>query len=203
MSSGRFTLAVGVGYLKGEFAALGVDYEERASLVDEALQVVRAIWTTDNVSFEGKHFSAHGITAHPRPVVCPPIWVGGNTAAARDRVVRHGDGWCPFAAPPMLARVTKTATMDAADRLAAGIEDLRRRCDAAGRDSATIDITFNGLRGTPGTAEFRADAYLSELERLAGLGVTAVQLSVPGDALQHALEAIEEFGKSVISVIAR
>ena len=93
----------------------------------------------------------------------------------------------------MLARVTKTATMDAADRLAAGIEDLRRRCDAAGRDSATIDITFNGLRGTPGTAEFRADAYLSELERLAGLGVTAVQLSVPGDALQHALAAIEEF----------
>ena len=95
--------------------------------------------------------------------------------------------------------MTKTATMDAADRLAAGIDDLRRRCDAAGRDSATIDITFNGLRGTPGTAEFRADAYLSELERLAGLGVTAVQLSVPGDALQHALEAIEEFGKSVIN----
>ena len=199
LSSGRFTLAVGVGYLKGEFAALGVDYEERASLVDEALQVIRAVWTTDSVSFEGRHFSAHGITAHPRPVVCPPIWVGGNTAAARDRAVRHGAGWCPFAAPPILARVTKTATMDAADRLAAGIDDLRRRCDAAGRDSATIDITFNGLRGTPGTAEFRADAYLSELERLAGLGVTAVQLSVPGDALQHALEAIEEFGKSVIN----
>src|SRR6201984_2878741 len=58
---GRFTLAVGVGYLKREFAALGVDYDERAALFDEALDVIRAIWTTDDVSFEGKHFTAGGL----------------------------------------------------------------------------------------------------------------------------------------------
>ena len=45
LSGGRFTLAVGVGYLKREFAALGVDFEERGALVEEALQVIRAIWT--------------------------------------------------------------------------------------------------------------------------------------------------------------
>lgn len=199
LSGGRFVLAVGVGYLKAEFAALGVDFDQRATLMDEALQVVRAVWTTDDVSFIGKHFAARGITAHPRPAICPPIWVGGNTAAARDRVVRHGDGWCPFAAAPLLARVTKTAAMDAGDGLAAGIEDLRRRCDAAGRDHGTVDVTFNGLRGTPGTAEFNADTYLSEVERLARLGVSAVQLTVPGDGVSHALEAIEEFGESVIT----
>ena len=65
LSGGRFTLAVGVGYLKREFAALGVSYDERAELFDEALQVIRAIWTGDDISFEGKHFSARGITAHP------------------------------------------------------------------------------------------------------------------------------------------
>ena len=98
LSGGRFTLAVGVGYLKREFAALGVDFEERAALFDEALDVIRAIWTTDDVTFEGKHFSARGITAHPRPVSDPhpPIWIGGNTGAARRRVAEKGDGWCPF-----------------------------------------------------------------------------------------------------------
>src|SRR5436305_4799444 len=93
LSNGRFTLAVGVGYLKREFAALGVTYDERAELFEEALQVIRAVWTSDDISFEGKHFSARGITARPRPVAHPhpPIWIGGNTAAARQRVVQYGD----------------------------------------------------------------------------------------------------------------
>ncbi len=67
LSGGRFILAVGVGYLKREFAALGVDHSERAELFDEALQVIRAVWTSADISFEGRHFSARGITAHPRP----------------------------------------------------------------------------------------------------------------------------------------
>lgn len=200
LSGGRFTLAVGVGYLKGEFAALGVDFDMRAGIVDEALDVIRRVWTDDDVTFDGAHFQLRGITAHPRPKVCPPIWIGGNTAAARRRVVAHGDGWCPFAAPEALARATRTATMDADAELTVGIEDLRRRCDAAGRDFAEIDIAFNGLRGTPGTPEFRSDAYLSTLDRLVELGVTTIQLSVPGDGLAHALESIAEFGESVIAV---
>lgn len=87
LSNGRFTLAVGVGYLKREFAALGVDYDERAELFEEALQVIRAAWTTDDLSFEGRHFTARGITARPRPLSRPhpPIWIGGNTASARRR----------------------------------------------------------------------------------------------------------------------
>ncbi|OOK71142.1 putative F420-dependent oxidoreductase family domain protein [Mycobacterium kansasii] len=99
LSGGRFTLAVGVGYLKREFAALGVDYDERAELFEEALQVIRAVWTSDDISFVGRHFTASGITAHPRPLSPPPIWIGGNTRAARRRVAHYGDGWCPF--PPL------------------------------------------------------------------------------------------------------
>lgn len=200
LSGGRFTLAVGVGYLRGEFAALGVEYEQRAGIVDEALEVIKRIWSEDDVTFAGADFELAGITAHPRPDIRPPIWVGGNSAAARRRVVAHGDGWCPFAAPAMLAKTTKTATMDDDAELTLGIEDLRRRCDAAGRDFAEIDIAFNGLRGTPGTPEFRSEAYLAEVERLAALGVTTIQLSVPGDGLAHALESIAEFGESVIAV---
>ena len=201
LSDGRFTLAVGVGYLKREFAALGVDYDERAALFEEALGVIRAIWTGDDISYEGKHFTAKGITAHPRPVSQPhpPIWIGGNTAAARERVMKYGDGWCPFPAPAVLAQTARTAALDSLEALSVGIDDLRRRFDAAGRDWSRTDITFtNNGGGNPGADGFNADAYLSGVEKLAALGVTWLQVSVLGDSLAHAVEAIERFGTSVI-----
>ena len=202
ISGGRFTLAVGVGYLKREFAALGVDFDDRAALFEEALDVIRAIWTADDISYEGKDFTAKGITAHPRPVSKPhpPIWVGGNTAAARQRVTKYGDGWCPFPAPAVLAHTARTAAMDS-EKLAQGIDDLRRRLDAAGRDSSKIDVSFTGHDGgNPGDDDFNADAYLSGVEKLAALGVTWLQVGVPGDSLAHAVDAIGRFGTSVIDV---
>jgi probable F420-dependent oxidoreductase len=201
LSDGRFTLAVGVGYLKREFAALGVDFDERAALFEEALEVIRAIWTADDVTFEGREFTAKGITAHPRPVSSPhpPIWIGGNTAAARQRVATYGDGWCPFAAPAALAQTARTAALDSVEGLTEAIADLRRRLDAAGRESAAVDITFTNLGGgSPADDDFNADTYLSGMEKLEALGVTWLQVGVPGDSLAHAIEAIERFGSSVI-----
>lgn len=200
LSEGRFTLGVGVGYLKREFTALGVEFDERGELFDEALEVIRGIWTTDDFSYEGRHFTASGITAHPRPVSRPhpPIWIGGNTAAARRRVTTHGDAWCPFPAPAMLAKTARTAELDAGT-LGAGIDDLRRRLEAAGRDPSAIDISFtNAEGGSPGADDFNADAYLAGVEKLAALGVTWLQVGLPGDSLTHVLETIERFDKSVI-----
>ncbi|WP_370068381.1 LLM class F420-dependent oxidoreductase [Mycobacterium sp. MAA66] len=200
LSGGRFTLAVGAGYLKREFAALGVDFDERATLVEEALQVIRAIWTSDDVSFEGTHFTAAGITAHPRPSSPPPIWIGGNTAAARRRAVVYGDGWCPFPAPAALAQTARTASLESLAELKSGIDDLHRRLDEAGRDPAGVDITFsNAVGGVPGENSFDADAYLSGIAELVGLGVTWVQVQVPGDSLTHAKDAIAQFGEQVIA----
>ncbi|BDB39950.1 MULTISPECIES: LLM class F420-dependent oxidoreductase [Mycobacterium] len=202
LSEGRFTLAVGVGYLRREFAALGVDYDERAALFEEALEVIRAIWTSDDITYQGKHFDARGITAHPRPVSRPPIWVGGNTTTARQRVAQFGDGWCPFPAPAGLARTAGTAPMDSLEILAAGIEDLRRRCEKLDRDWSALDVTFtNSEGGSPATDDFAADTYLDGLEKLAALGVTWVSVHLPGDSLAHVLETIDRFGSSVIDVI--
>ncbi|CAN5166573.1 LLM class F420-dependent oxidoreductase [soil metagenome] len=202
MSDGRFTLAVGLGYMRREFAALGVDFDSRAALFDEALQVIRAVWTGDDLTFEGQNFTAKGITAHPRPVSTPhpPIWIGGNTGTARQRVAAHGDGWAPFAAPPGLATTAGTAAMDSIEALTAGADDLRRRLDAAGRDPAAIDISFNSFTGgSPGTPDFNVDAYLTGLDELARVGVTWVQVSMPGDSLAHLLETIDSFGQQVIA----
>lgn len=201
LSGGRFTLAVGVGYLKREFTALGVDYDERTDLFDEALDVIRAVWTTDDISIEGRHFTARGITAHPRPMSQPhpPIWIGGNTAAARQRVVLHGDGWCPFPAPPELAQTARTAAIDSIERLADGIDDLRRRFDAAGRDWSAVDVVSTNFEGgSPGRDDFNADTYLTGVEKLAALGVTWLHVALPGDSLAHVLETLERFRMLVI-----
>ena len=202
LSGGRFTLAVGTGYLKREFAALGVDYDERNAVFDESLEVIRAIWTGDDITFEGAHFTAKGITAHPRPLSNPhpPIWIGGNTGTARGRVATHGAGWCPFPAPPGLADTAGTAALDSIEKLADAIDDLRRRCDAAGRDWSGIDITFTNFEGgSPATDSFNADAYLTALDRLGAIGVSWVQVSMPGDSLAHVVETIDRFGKTVIN----
>ena len=202
LSGGRFTLAVGAGYLKAEFAALGVEHSERNELFDESLEVLKAIWTGDDVSFEGRHFTARGITGNPRPVSQPhpPIWIGGNSARARRRVVEHGDGWCPFPAPAMVARTARTGALDTPDLLAEAIEDLRRRLDAAGRDPATVDITFsNPAGGEPVSDDFNADAHLDGLESLASLGVTWAQVGIPGDSLEHAVETIQRYGEQIIA----
>ena len=202
LSEGRFTLAVGVGYLKWEFAALGVRYDQRTALFDEALAVIRRIWTEDELSVDGHHFTASGITVYPRPVSrpYPPIWVGGNTAAARQRVADHGDGWCPFPAPPSLAATARTASLDSVERLSVAIDDLRRRLDAAGRDPAAVDITFTNFNGgDPGGDDFDADAYLAGVEDLEKLGVSWLQVTVPGDSREHLLETLARFGETVIS----
>jgi probable F420-dependent oxidoreductase len=203
ISGGRFTLGVGVGYLKREFAALGVDFDERGELFDEALEVIRGIWTTDDFSYEGRHFTASGITAHPRPVSRPhpPIWIGGNTAAARRRVTAHGAGWCPFPAPAVLAQTARTAEMNS-ETLGEGIDDLHRRLETADRDPSVVDISFtNAEGGSPGDDAFNADAYLDGVEKLAALGVTWLQVGLPGDSLPHTLETIERFGTLVIDKV--
>lgn len=204
LSGGRFTLAVGAGYLKREFAALGVDYDQRTALFDEALAVIRRIWTEDDLSIVGQRFAAGGITAHPRPASepHPPIWIGGNTGAARQRVADHGDGWCPFPAPPGLAATARTAALDSVERLSAAADDLRRRIESAGKDPAAVDITFTNLRGgDPGADDFNAAAYLDGIAELEKLGVTWLQVTVPGDSRDHLVETLARFGETVIAVL--
>ena len=202
LSGGRFTLAVGAGYLKGEFAALGVDHAERNELFDEALDAIKAIWTGDEVTLEGRHFSARGVTAHPRPASDPhpPIWIGGNSARARQRVADRGDGWAPFPAPAGLAKTARTVALSTLDELAASVDDLRARLAAAGREPADVDVTFAcHAGGDPASDAFDADAHLAGLAELAAIGVTWVQVGLPGDDLAHTLATLDRYGEQVIA----
>ncbi len=203
LSEGRFTLAAGAGYLKREFIALGVDPTERNELFDESLDVLKAIWTSDDVTFEGRHFRADGITAHPRPVSIPhpPIWIGGNSGRARQRVATHGDGWCPFLASSDVAQTARTVVLDTPERFAAAIRDLHQRLEAVGRDPGSVDICFSTRAGgDAGSDDFNVEAHLDGVAHLASLGVNWLQVGLPGDSVDHAVETIQRYGEQVIAV---
>lgn len=199
LSSGRFTLAVATGYLKGEYAALGVDFNERNELFDEALAVIRGVWAQDDYAVEGRHFSARGQSANPKPGPVP-VWIGGNSALTRRRVAAIGDGWAPFPAPRVMAATTKTPPLETVADLAAMLDDLWRLVDEAGRDRSAIDVAFGTpTGGSPGDATFNAAAHLEGLAELGGLGVTWATIGLPGDSVAHAIEAIERYGSEVIA----
>lgn len=199
LSGGRFVLAAAAGYLRSEYRALGVDFDERNELFDDALAVLKGVWTTDDFAYEGRTFTATGLTANPKPAKVP-IWIGGNSQRARQRVAEFGDGWNPFPAPAALARTAKTPVLETIDDLARMLDDLRRRVEVADREPQSIDIAFGtSAGGSPGQPDFDADAHCAGLDELAALGVTWNGVGVPGDSFEHALETLVQYGEQVIT----
>ena len=199
LSNGRFVLAVGTGYLKGEYRALGVDFDQRNDLFDEAIEVMRGVWTTDDFRHEGRNFTAHGQTANPKPSRPIPIWIGGNSRLSRRRVVEKADGWVPFPAPRGLAATARTVPLETLKDLRTLLEDLWRQADSAGRDPAEIDVSFTTLTGgSPTDEDFNPDLHLEALDELASLGVTWCAAHIAVDSLPHSLESLARYGESVI-----
>jgi len=199
LSEDRFTLAVATGYLRGEYRGLGIDFEQRNALFDQAIEVLRGIWTRDEFSFEGMGIDAKGLTANPKPRTAPPIWIGGNSRLSRRRVARYGDGWTPFPAPRALSTTTKTPALETVDDLTAMLDELWQFVDEAKRDRSAIDVAFSTSAGGSLNDRFNADAHMAALDELAKLGVTWVGVSVPGGSLSQSLEGLEQYGASVIT----
>ena len=99
VSGGRLIAGLAAGYLKAEFDALGVSFERKGARADEAIEVLRTLWTQPKPTFQGEFWSFSGIQAHPMPVQKPhpPIVVGGHSPGAFRRAVRQGNGWYGFA----------------------------------------------------------------------------------------------------------
>ncbi|MGA4538397.1 TIGR03619 family F420-dependent LLM class oxidoreductase [Uniformispora flossi] len=100
LSNGRIVLGVGAGHLRGEFDALGVPFEKRGALTDEALDGIRAAFDAEFPKLTGERFRDGGMGLGPRPVQPSiPIWIGGKARPALRRVALRGDGWIPQATP--------------------------------------------------------------------------------------------------------
>ena len=102
LSGGRIEVAFGVGWLEGEFEALGVPFHERGRISDEYLAAIIELWTKDSATYEGKYVSFRDVVLEPKPVQKPylPIWMGGDSDAALKRTARHATGWNPFLTQP-------------------------------------------------------------------------------------------------------
>ncbi len=99
LSNGRLIFGVGVGYVKHEFDTIGVPYEERGERTTEHIEAIRALWTQDKPTFNGRFTTIDGIQQKPMPVQKPhpPIVVGGMSVAGHRRALAHADGWYGFA----------------------------------------------------------------------------------------------------------
>jgi probable F420-dependent oxidoreductase len=93
LSGGRLTVGAGVGWSAAEFAALGQSFVDRGRRMDEMLDVLRASWGPDPVSFDGEFVHLDAMKVLPKPAHDIPIWIGGSSEVSYVRAVTRGDGF--------------------------------------------------------------------------------------------------------------
>jgi probable F420-dependent oxidoreductase len=156
LSAGRLTLALGVGWLDSEFAALGTPFSDRGRKTDETIDVLRACWGPDPVTFKGPSYAFGPLKMLPKPVHDVPIWVAGSSDVTLARVAARGDGW----------HAIKLGPEEAADASAR----LRR---AGGTKRPTFSLRLNPPQGwDPATME--ADEIRRQHEQFAAAGLDHV-----------------------------
>lgn len=96
LSGGRVIFSGGVGWAAGEYQNLGQDFHNRGRRMDEALQVMRSLWDDDDPhTFRGRYYQFEEGMFSPRPARRIPLWIAGNSPAAKRRALTYADGWHP------------------------------------------------------------------------------------------------------------
>ena len=198
LSGGRVELGLGTGYQRAEFGALGVDFQERNALFDEALDVIKQAWTGEPVTIEGLHFNAKGIAAVPRPAQLPhpPIWFGGNSALTRRRVIEHGAGWLPLPNARANAHVLRSPALETVQDLADLLTDLRKRAAEVDKPAPERVMYF--------LPDLRVEDFGEHVElakQVQDLGVEWLFVNGQGRTRQEATDWIGRYRDAVIGVL--
>ena len=197
-SGGRVTLGFGAGYLKGEYKALGVDFERRNEIMDEYILALKAAWTQEEFTFEGTGYQAFGNRILPRPLQLPhpPLLIGGNSRRAIRRAVELGDGWNPFFTAGPLSATARTATMSGDTDLVEGIHYLREHAEKIGRETPPkiilSSLTHPGETWTP-------DMLLERIGEYRELGITGAAVNIEGRTRAEWCDNAERFGVDVLA----
>lgn len=201
-SGGRVTLGIGVGYLKAEYYALGVDFERRNALVDEYLQALKLAWTQDEFSFKGSGYEARGARVQPRPVQKPhpPLLIGGNSRLAMRRAATYGDAWYPFFTPATMASTARTAAMETDSDLAAGIRYLHEHCEKIGR-ATPPEVRLGSLSAVDDAMD--PQRILDRAGSLSGLGVRHAAVNVVATSVQQWCDRAQRFAEEVMPRLPR
>lgn len=133
LTGGRFVLGIGAGWHEEEYAAYGYDFPRagvRVEQLEEALQIIRALWREPSVTFAGDHYRVQDARCEPKPIPVPPVMLGAFKPRMLGLTAKYADWW----------NVSSTGVAD----YAAKTEELERACDAVGRDPHTIRRTWAG-----------------------------------------------------------
>jgi probable F420-dependent oxidoreductase len=144
LSGERIILGAGVGWLRQEFEALGVDPRKRGALTDETLQVLHTLFSNDVNSYDGKLVKFPPFVFAPRPAR-PPIWIGGSGPKALERTLRFGDAYYPIGLRP--------------DELSQVHTYLREEAAKRGRPAPEIIVGGMIREGVPDSMVDKISAY--------------------------------------------
>jgi probable F420-dependent oxidoreductase len=197
LSGGRFILGVGAGYQKVEFEALGVPFEKRGALTDEALETIRLAWAGGPVVKQGRFFNAAENEPRPVPSPPPPIWVGGGSDKAVERAARFGDAWQPVFFPVKDEhRVSSGSGVQSIGELRekwARLQDLRARLGRTGPFELALAVPQ-----LPGLESPELGAYLEILETLRDAGAAWATLSLPAPSRNGYLENLAWVSEEIL-----
>jgi alkanesulfonate monooxygenase SsuD/methylene tetrahydromethanopterin reductase-like flavin-dependent oxidoreductase (luciferase family) len=162
LSGGRLILGVGAGWREEEYRAYGYPFPKasvRIAQLDEAVQLMRRMWTETAATFTGQHFQISQAYCPPRPEPAPPVLIGGSGEQLMLPLVgRQADWW-------------NTSTGRGIDAYRHKRDIVFRAAEAAGRDPASITLTVTREAPLPTTGAESA-AWLEEIQRWAGQGVS-------------------------------
>jgi probable F420-dependent oxidoreductase len=186
LSGGRVLLAIGVGWLREEFAALAVPFDDRGPRTEEYLAVCKALWAGGEAHFEGRTYRLPPVRTGPLPVQRPhpPLWIAGNSPRSIARAARLGDGWHAIDLGP--------------DELAPAVQRLQALAARAGRDPRTLTVSLRAavLPGSDGPRPLSGarDKIRRDLDAYARAGVgylvASLQRSTSIDDTERTLETV-------------
>ncbi len=174
LAGGRVIAGVGVGWSAAEYAALGYRFDDRGRRLDEAIDLWRAAWTDDPVTFHGDYTSFDEVRVLPKPARPIPIWVGGSSEPAYRRAAAKGDGFQAVGIkPPEAKAVVERLRRDRPDE--SFTISVRTGWDPQGMDPDEIKAERDAFEEA-GVQHMVAapwqkdlDAWLRSMDLLAGL----------------------------------
>lgn len=201
-SGGRVTLGLGAGYLKGEYRALGVDFERRNDIMDEYLRALKAALSGEEFTFQGTGYEALGNRVKPGPIQKPhpPLLIGGNSKRAIRRAVELGDGWCPFFTAGAVSTTSRTAAMADEMDLTEGINYMREHGEKIGRQQPPA-IVLSSIT-SPGE-KLNPAALLDKIGRLQELGASGAAVHIAGRTRAEWCDNAARFASDILSKLPK
>jgi len=200
LSGGRLIFGAAVGWVEGEFNALGVPMKERGSRTDEALELIRTLWTQEYPEITTARHQLAGLKASPMPLQKPrpPILIGGSGDAAFRRVARLGDGWHASSCSPQTFRAGALAVQNHwKDAGREGQPDLTLRIPMLieGVHRPAVDP---GLLGARHVVRGGLQNVLRELRAYQSAGCTHVAVEVSYSTFPAILQTIDLLADEVM-----